>query len=59
MNLVVPTPDEVRRRIAECEAELKALRRLLRTSQDAHDAEEARRLREAPQRPEGGPTHAA
>ena len=44
-TLTLPPPDELRRRISDCERELKALRRLLRVSQDATDAEEARQSR--------------
>jgi hypothetical protein len=58
--ILLPPPDELRRRIAACEAELKSLRRLLRASQDAHDAEAARRRRAPPATPAmGGPTDAA
>jgi hypothetical protein len=38
-------PDDIRRRIAACEGELKALRKLLRASQDAYDADRYRRER--------------
>ncbi|HTU22879.1 MAG TPA: hypothetical protein VMG10_32870 [Gemmataceae bacterium] len=42
----LPHPDEIRRGIDACEREMRALRRLLRTCQDAYDADAARRLRE-------------
>jgi hypothetical protein len=41
----LPHPDELRRRIDACEGELKALRKLLRASQDYYDAETNRRKR--------------
>jgi hypothetical protein len=47
-RLVVPVPDEIRRRITECEAELKALRRLYRLSQAAQDVDLAGRSRTLP-----------
>jgi hypothetical protein len=46
-TLSLPHPDEIRRRIASCEGELKALRKLLRAAQDAHDADDFRRQRAA------------
>jgi hypothetical protein len=45
-TLTIPTPSELRQRIADCETELKSLRRLLRMSQAAQDAEEARQRRD-------------
>ncbi|HKI35181.1 MAG TPA: hypothetical protein VKA46_25210 [Gemmataceae bacterium] len=43
--LTLPPPECIRERIANCERELKALRRLLRVSQVVRDAEEARQSR--------------
>lgn len=40
--IVLPPPDEIRQRIEYCTKELKALRRMLRTSIDAHEAAAAR-----------------
>lgn len=58
-TIILPPPDDIRERIASCEAELKSLRRLLRASQDAHDARDARRRRERPApSPTGGAAHA-
>jgi hypothetical protein len=46
MNLItVPTPDQLRQRIADCEEELRELRRLLRMSLAMSHATEARRRR--------------
>jgi hypothetical protein len=58
--LTLPPPDQLRERIADCERELKALRRLLRASQDAYAAEAARRTRTG-RRPNGekGVAHGA
>jgi hypothetical protein len=45
--LTIPTPAEIHRRIIDCEAELKALRRLLRMSlatQQVADAYERRAM---------------
>jgi hypothetical protein len=44
---LIPAPDVVRDRIEATEAELKALRRLLRASIAAAKADEARRRRRA------------
>jgi hypothetical protein len=42
----LPPPDELRQRIADCEEELRALRRLLRMSAAMRSATEARERRE-------------
>jgi hypothetical protein len=42
----LPAPDDIHRRIEACQAELAALRKLLRVSVTAHRAEEARRQRQ-------------
>ncbi|HTU18787.1 MAG TPA: hypothetical protein VMG10_12065 [Gemmataceae bacterium] len=53
MDIRLPSPDALQRRIADCQAELRSLRRLLRVAQDAYDAEAARRRRsQAPAMPE-------
>jgi hypothetical protein len=58
MDLFLPPPDRIIERIELCERELKALRRLLRTSKHAYDADEARRRREQAQLAQGGgPQH--
>jgi hypothetical protein len=44
-TLVIPSPDQLRERIAQCELELRALRRLLRMSVSAAVALEAREAR--------------
>jgi hypothetical protein len=44
-RITIPTPDEIRQRITDCERELKALRRLLRMALHALDAAEARHRR--------------
>lgn len=44
--ITIPTPDQLRQRIAECERERRALQRMLRLSQAATDADEARRARQ-------------
>jgi hypothetical protein len=49
--LTVPPPDQLRQRIASCERELKALRRLLRIAKNVSVAEEARQARIADSRP--------
>jgi hypothetical protein len=54
-TITLPPPDELRRRITDCETELRALRRLLRMSRAAHDADDARRRREAAAQAEGAP----
>jgi hypothetical protein len=41
-TITLPPPHELRQRIGDCEAELKALRWLLRMSRAAQDAKEAR-----------------
>jgi hypothetical protein len=46
-SITIPHPDEIRSRIASCEAELRALKKLLRVAQLADDAEDARQRREA------------
>jgi hypothetical protein len=43
----VPPPAQIQQRIADCEAELKALRRMLRLSRAMRDAEVARAGRTA------------
>jgi hypothetical protein len=52
-TFVVPSPDDILRRIDSCEAELKALRKLLRLADAAQQAEDARRQREDPPTAEG------
>jgi hypothetical protein len=42
-SITVPSPETIQKRIAECEDELRTLRRLLRLSRAARDAEEAGR----------------
>jgi hypothetical protein len=55
-SLTIPPPDELQRRIAACEAELKALRRMLRLADAAEQAEQARQRRLSPvTRGEGRP----
>jgi hypothetical protein len=44
--ITLPHPDDLRKRIESCEGELKALRKLLRASQDAYDADHYRRQRQ-------------
>jgi hypothetical protein len=44
--ITIPSPDQIRVRISACEDELRALRRLLRLSNNAVKAEEARRRRQ-------------
>jgi hypothetical protein len=44
--LTLPPPEQLDQRIAECELELKALRRLRRMAHAAHIAAQARRARE-------------
>jgi hypothetical protein len=56
-TISLPHPDQLRARIEACEAELRALRRLLRSSQDAADADAAKRRGEALRRGEEA-THA-
>jgi hypothetical protein len=46
--IILPPPDQIRKRIEDCEQELKSLKRLLRASIAAHDAAEARQRREQP-----------
>jgi hypothetical protein len=55
---VIPSPDDLQRRIDACEAELKALRKLQRLADAAQQAEEARRRREEAARRNGGRHHA-
>jgi len=45
-TITLPPPDTIIRRIDDCEAELRSLRRLLRLSRAAHDADDARRRRQ-------------
>jgi hypothetical protein len=45
MPLTVPPPEQIRRRIADCEVELRSLRRLLRLSAAARAAAEASQRR--------------
>jgi hypothetical protein len=45
-TITIPEPDQLRRRITDCELELKSLRRLLRMSQAMQDAQQARERRE-------------
>jgi hypothetical protein len=54
---LLPLPEQLRQRISACEQELRALRRLLRVSQDMQDAANARRRREELARQEGGPQY--
>jgi hypothetical protein len=44
--ITLPQPEQLRQRIADCELELRSLRRLLRMSIAADDANQARRRRE-------------
>jgi hypothetical protein len=44
-TLSLPAPDELQRRIEDCEWELKCLKRLLRMSRNLRNAEEARKSR--------------
>jgi hypothetical protein len=44
-NVMLPSPEQIDERIADCELELKSLRRLRRMSQAARDAAQARRRR--------------
>ncbi len=46
-TIELPPPDEIERRIAECELELRELKRLLRMSRSAHEANAARERRRA------------
>jgi hypothetical protein len=45
-TVTLPPPDQIRRRIGDCEQELRCLRRLLRMSRAIHDADEARQRRQ-------------
>jgi hypothetical protein len=44
-NITLPPPEQLQQRIADCETELKSLRRLLRVTKAMRDAEEARKRR--------------
>jgi hypothetical protein len=47
-NITLPPPEEIRHRIADCELELKSLRRLFRMVQALQDAAKARERRSSP-----------
>jgi hypothetical protein len=50
-TLTVPPPDQLLQRIAACETELKALRKLLRIAKNVSVADEARQARLGDSRP--------
>jgi hypothetical protein len=56
--IVLPPPEQIDKRIAACELELKALRRLRRMAHAARVAEQARLVREGPT-VEAGEVHRA